>query len=396
MLCPVFPYRAIQAEAQALRAEKIARDALDKLETALSRLEKDASSDSPPQDGKAASLYASETLSQSQEKIEEKQPFWVIPCSEIQLTPEELGRGRWGVVKVAEHNTERVAARCLYSHFPSEENRKVFMEGMDVVAKLRHPNLLPFIGAVLEGEHLIIAMELMPSNLRKVLDAGKLYNYQIATLALDIAVGLQFLHTTRPDPVVHGDIATTGVLVQKEVGNCWRAKLSDFMTAEYYRSVIMSSTSDLDRESSPSSAFTSPPRSTTPRTPRTTPPPNSASYRTRILSDGEGSASRQLSSRKTSLTAPDMLDATTLTLERDVYCFGLVLVEICTGTQPLEVSFQFLMESITWRDMSSMVKMCTELQPSSRPTMETVVNKMKFIHRATTSRPSKFNMTVAS
>ena len=296
------------------------------------------------------------------------------------------------MVKVAEYKAERVAARCLYSHL-SEDNRKVFMESMDVAAKLRHPNILPFIGAVIEGEHLIIVMELMPSSLRKVLDAGKLYNHQIATVALDIAAGLLFLHTTRPNPVVHGDIPSTGILVQKQVGNHWRAKLSDFMTAEYYRSIIMSSASDLDRESSPCSAFTSPPRSTTPRT---TPPPYPTSQRSRITSDGDGSAGRRLSSRKSSLAAPDMLDATTLTLERDVYCFGLILVEICTGTQPLEVSFQFLTESITWSEMSSMVKMCTELQPSSRPTMETIVTKLKFIHRAATSRPSKFNMTVAS
>lgn len=302
------------------------------------------------------------------------------------------------MVKVAEYKGERVAARCLYSQIASEENREVFIKDMDMAARLHHQNILPLVGAVLEGEPVMI-MELMPSNLRKVLDDGKLYNYQIATLALDIAAGLLFLHTTRPDPVLHGDIATAGVLVQKGVSNHWRAKLSDFMTARFFRSRIVSSENDLDREDSLSpgherGVFTSPPRSTTPRI---TPPPLSMLHRSgKISGSDDDFINRRLSTRKQSQTAPDMLDTATLTLQRDVYCFGLVLVEICTGTPPLEVSFQFLTESITWSEMSGVVKLCTEHIPSNRPNMEAVLNKVKLIHRATTSRPSKFNMTVAS
>lgn len=326
--------------------------------------------------------------------MSEKQPFWVVSRSAVKFTPEELGRGRWGVVKVAEYNGERVAARCLYSQITSEENREVFIEGMDTAAKMRHPNILPLIGAVVQGEPIIIT-QLMPSNLRKVLDAGKLYNYQIASLALDIANGLLFLHTMRPDPVVHGDLTATSVLVQKDHGNHWHAKLSDFMTAKYFRDVVTASGSSLDRDSSlsPPGVFAPLARSATPRT---TPPPFTMSHRTRIMSGSDASINKRLSTRKQSLTAPDMLDASTLTLQRDVYSFGLILVEICTGTPPLEVSFQFLTESITWSEMTSMVKMCTEYQPSKRPSMVDVVKELKALHRTTTSRPSKFNMTVAS
>lgn len=365
---------------------------MHKLETALVRLGKGAFSNS-------TSPYNSDatgSASVSQEKISgEKQPFWVVSRSDVTFTAEELGRGRWGVVKVAIYKGEKVAVRCLYSQITSEENRKVFVESMDIAAKMRHPSILPLIGAILEGEPVIITA-LMPSNLRKVLDVGKLYNYQIVNLALGIAEALLFLHTTRPDPVMHGDLTATSVLVEKEVGNQWRAKLSDFMTAKFFRSVIMASANDLDYEAnfSPSHdrVFASPPRSTTPRT---TPPPLSMSNRNKRMSSSDASINRRLSGRKQSLTAPDVLDTATLTPQRDVYSFGLLLVEMCTGTPPLEVSFQFLTESITWSEMSGMVKLCTEYKPISRPNMDTVVRKMKTIHRATTSRPSKYNMTVA-
>lgn len=315
-------------------------------------------------------------------KVQEEKPFWIIPRSEIELTDEEVGKGTWGVVKVAKYKDKKVAARCLYSQVTSAENKKLLADTMDAVAKIRHPNILPLVGAVMEGEPMIVT-DLMPTNLKKVLESGKLYNYQIATIALDVANALQFLHSTRPRPILHGDISTTGVLLQKEVGNQWRAKLYDFMTAEFFHQIH---SNELD--SSDASVFASPARSSS-TTPRVTPPPLSHHSR---LSGSDLSLNRRLSSRKQSV-ALDMLQPNNLTLERDVYTFGLLLVEMCTGTPPIGISLQFLIESITWNEMTAMVKLCTEYEPSKRPKMEFVVRKLKDIHHATVSRPSKLSMS---
>ena len=317
---------------------------------------------------------------------EAEKPFWVIGRDEVEITAEEIGRGKWSVVKVANYQDKKVAARCLYSHI-SEENRHVFAKGMDMAAKIRHPNLLSLIGAVVEEGEPVLITDLMATNLKKVMEKGKLYNYQIATIALDVANALKFLHTTRPHPVVHGDVAVTSVLLQKEVGNQWRAKLYDYMTAEFFRQLVSANSTDSDDMSQHSDVFASPSRSTTPRV---TPPP--LTHRSKILSGSDASLNntRRLStSRKLSVVAPDMLDSSTLTTERDVYTFGLLLVEMCTGTPPLGVSMQFLIESITWTEMTALVKLCVEFEPSKRPKMEFVVRKLKDIHHTTVSRPSK-------
>ena len=66
---------------------------------------------------------------------------------EIDMTEEELGRGGWGVVKVAYFRGLRVAAKCLHRVLISHYNRRKFSREMSIAAKLRHPNLLLFIGA---------------------------------------------------------------------------------------------------------------------------------------------------------------------------------------------------------------------------------------------------------
>ncbi len=111
-------------------------------------------------------------------KAKAQLPFWVIPREDVDLTRKEIGRGRWSSVNVAMYSGSRVAARC-FGRIASEANRKVFVECMDLAAKLRHPNLLPFIGAVVEGDPIIIT-ELMPNNLKAVLEKGPLGYHEVS------------------------------------------------------------------------------------------------------------------------------------------------------------------------------------------------------------------------
>ena len=312
------------------------------------------------------------------EVTKEKRPFWEISANDIELTGVNIGRGKWSVVREAIYRGDKVAARCLYSKIVSEDNFKVFIECMDMAAKLRHKNLLPFIGAVLEGEPMIIT-ELMPYNLKKVLEMkGQLPNYQVVGIALDVARALNFLHSAKPDPVVHGDLTSTSVLLEQGKGNSWRAKLSDFMTAKFFKQLIATGEEferDLDSMSpispSPKHPFFAGPGATSSKTSR--------DRRSRSSSIGSDVG------RKTSVqmvTPSDILDPTNLTPKRDVYSYGLLLVEMCSGSAPQVISLHFLIESITWTEMNVLIRQCLETNPDTRPTMKDIVPKIAEMHKS--------------
>ena len=130
-----------------------------------------------------------------EERETESDPSWVVRKDEIILTDEELGRGGWGVVKVATFRGALIAAKCLYGSHNYGYWQNVFSREMNMAAQIRHPNLLQFIGATLEGE-LIILTELMPTSLRAVLERARepLPRQQISTIGLDVVRALNYLH----------------------------------------------------------------------------------------------------------------------------------------------------------------------------------------------------------
>ena len=93
----------------------------------------------------------------------DEQPHWVVRREEVELTEKVLGRGGWGEVKVANFRGLRVAAIL------SDYNRQQFTREMTIASKIRHPNLLLFIGATREEEAVILT-ELMPIRLRRELE----------------------------------------------------------------------------------------------------------------------------------------------------------------------------------------------------------------------------------
>lgn len=326
----------------------------------------------------------------------EQRPFWEISKKDIQLTEVDIHRGKWSIVREALYRGDRVAARCLYSRIISEDNFKVFIECMDTAAKLRHTNLLPFIGAVLEGEPIIIT-ELMPFNLKKVLEkTGQLLNYQIVGIALDVARALNFLHTAKPDPVVHGDLTSSNVLLEKGSGNSWRAKLSDFMTAKFFKQLLASGVEfERDRHSmSPASPSVAVPKQSVAGSARTASTSSRSSRDRRSRSSSIGSESEKANRKMSIVTPPDILDPTNLTVKRDVYSYGLLLVEMCSGSTPQIISLNFLLESITWTEMNTLIRECFELSPENRPNMEDILPKIADMHQSLSighgpSRPVK-------
>ena len=116
-------------------------------------------------------------------------PHWVIQRDEVTITQNTLGGGGWGEVKVGIFRGTKVAVKRLYQEIQSDFYMELFAREMDIVSRIRHPNLLQFIGSTREGD-LLIVTELMPTSLRNELEKIQLTRVQAIAIAIDIITGL--------------------------------------------------------------------------------------------------------------------------------------------------------------------------------------------------------------
>ena len=219
--------RAVETEGRAREAEDRAREAEERTREA----ERGKEAAANRQRGAEQRLAESEQrLVESEGKLQRLETQWVVERREIQLTDQELGRGAWATVSVAMFRGARVAAKCVHNQIVSPHNIQLFKREMDMAARIRHPNLLLFIGATLEGD-MVILTELMPTSLRRELQR----EYQLSlrptiSIGLDVARALNYLHLMRPHPLIHRDISSANILLEPLPNSRWRAKVSDYGT----------------------------------------------------------------------------------------------------------------------------------------------------------------------
>ena len=168
-------------------------------------------------------------------------PTWVVRKEHIVLTDKELGRGAWGVVKVARFCGLEVAAKLLHGEILSPHNQQLFQREMNISALVRHPNIVLFIGATMDRECVILT-ELMHTSLRAVLEDKamnkvNLSRQQVYTIAVNVGTALNYL-LMEPDAIIHRDVSSSNVLLQPLGGDMWRTKLSDFGSSNFARQVI--------------------------------------------------------------------------------------------------------------------------------------------------------------
>ena len=260
---------------------------------------------------------ANVTLQQQVQQLKE-QSHWVVRREEIKMTEEVLGKGGWGEVKVAKFRGLRVAAKCLHEVILSPYNISVFTREMKIAARVRHPNLLQFIGATRVGTPIILS-ELMPTSLRKELETGPLPYHGVLAISQDIACGLNYLHLFKPDPILHRDVSTANVLLQPISGG-WRAKVSDYGSANLQ-----------------------------PMIGRTVNPGNP------VYSAPEAGVPRDHS--------PAM----------DVYSYGVVLIEMMICRIPEVAQRQFHINSIRRQAFKALIERCLKENRRERPTMSEII-----------------------
>ena len=188
-------------------------------------------------------LQAQRSLTETRQRLREREDRlqaydtqWVVRREEIELTGPELGRGAWATVSVAKFRGAQVAVKIIHNQLVSRHNIHLFRREMNMAAKLRHPNLVQFIGATVEGDMMIV-MEFMVTSLRRQLQSEEYFQPKfVKSISLDVARALSYLHQMKPDPIVHRDISSANVLLEPLLPpNQWRAKVTDYGSVNLVR-----------------------------------------------------------------------------------------------------------------------------------------------------------------
>ncbi|KAG5593126.1 hypothetical protein H5410_043640 [Solanum commersonii] len=148
-----------------------------------------------------------------------------IRWEDISLS-EEIGQGAFGVVYHGIWKGSDVAVKVFFGNQRCETTLLDYKKEIDIMKRLRHPNVLLFMGAVSTQEKLAIITEYMPrGSLFKVLHRNNppLDLKRRLRMALDVARGMCYLHQRNP-PIVHRDLKSSNLLVDKS----WTVKVGDF------------------------------------------------------------------------------------------------------------------------------------------------------------------------
>jgi len=200
------------------------------------------------------------------------------------------------------------------------------------MAQVRHPNLVLFIAAVLDDRTgPMIITEILDTSLRMAykenrLGSNKLHIFQ------NVASALNYLHLHR-EPIIHRDVSTANVLLEAVANDVWKAKLSDFGSANLVQFATTPGEGAIIYTAP--EAFPQHPDSPTP------PPPQ--------------------------------------TPKIDVYSYGILVGEVVTQNLPDPDKLQEMVQQVRrqWPQIHPLVTSSIEYNPDDRPTMAYILDELK-------------------
>ncbi|KAL8554244.1 hypothetical protein ACS0TY_002446 [Phlomoides rotata] len=200
-----------------------------------------------------------------------------------------IGEGGYGIVYygVLADNT-RIAIKNLLNNRGQAE--KEFKVEVDAIGRVRHKNLVRLYGYCVEGAYRMLVYEFVDNgNLDQWLhgDVGEVspLTWDIRTnIIIGTAKGLAYLHEGLEPKVVHRDIKSSNILLDRQ----WHSKLSDFGLAKLLNS-------------------------------------ESSYVTTRVMGTF-------------GYVAPEYACTGMLNEKSDIYSFGILIMEIITGRSPVDYS----------------------------------------------------------
>ncbi|XP_058084669.1 uncharacterized protein LOC131232453 isoform X2 [Magnolia sinica] len=175
---------------------------------------------------------------------DEKELNSLVDCEihwEDLLLGEEIGQGSYGVVYRGIWNGSDVAIKVYLGNEYREGILLDYKKEIAIMKRLRHPNVLLFMGAVYSPDRLAIVTEFLPrGSLFKTLHRNNqaLDLRRRMRMALDVARGMNYLHCRNP-PIVHRDLKSSNLLVDRN----WTVKVGDFGLSRLKNSTFLTAKS---------------------------------------------------------------------------------------------------------------------------------------------------------
>mmetsp|Transcript_5336 Transcript_5336/g.15943 ORF Transcript_5336/g.15943 Transcript_5336/m.15943 type:complete len:779 (-) Transcript_5336:1775-4111(-) len=157
---------------------------------------------------------------------------WSIEFKSIVFGP-RIGAGGFGEVYKAKYNNEMVAVKTLQKIEDDDPQAVIaeFMVEMKLMSKLRHPNIVSFLGASIVPPNLAIMLEFMPGgslyraiHRRRRNHMGAFPLLKTTWIAYGIAKGMEYLHAQYP-VIIHRDLKSPNILLGS---NVHEVKVTDF------------------------------------------------------------------------------------------------------------------------------------------------------------------------
>ena len=260
--------------------------------------------------------------------------FYTVSRHHVTVLEKTIGRGAWGYVKEGKFRGQKVAVKCIHETIITQHTiKRVYREVCSMI-QLRHPNLVLFIAAVLDNQGgPMIITELLDTTLRKAYENNLLHPDldQCMDIFRDVASALCYLHELE-EPIIHRDVSSANVLLKAMANKRWKAKLSDF---------------------------------------------GSANWAKEASTIGEGAIV---------YTAPEAYPVhpshhhmlPPQTTKMDVYSYGILLCEVTMRELPIPEHLNEMKEIIKTKHflLHSVVLKCTKDNPVERPTMATVLEDL--------------------
>ena len=273
----------------------------------------------------------SEVRRENEEQVQQLE-IWRVSPEEVQVDQDILGFGSWGYVTKGRFRGQRVAVKQIHPEIFQQNTVDRIHREIRTMALVRHPNLVLFIAAVLDDRTgPMIITEILETRLRTAYEENRLGSNKLRVLQ-DVASALNYLHLHR-EPIIHRDVSTTNVLLEAVANGVWKAKLSDFGSANLVRNATTPGEGTIIYTAP--EAFPQHPSSPTP------PPPQSAKI--------------------------------------DVYSYGVLVGEVVTQELPDPDKLQEMVQQVRrqWPQIHPLVAAAIKYNPDDRPTMAYILEELK-------------------